>query len=185
MSTTIFRSAFQVQSPIWRYFFLFAWIFRTEKIPSHISRVAGTLISILSEQWMMLLVDIYNYMSNLPRYHIFLILSFGYLFYYLIEVVKVSEKTFVLHSLRLKFHSINFELKINSSSQGTICQLWSFYQFFACWQAFGRKFNNLASTFWQQNAKIVSWALPFKAPVLGHNFRMNDDGDDGVWHVKY
>ncbi|CRK96417.1 CLUMA_CG009833, isoform A [Clunio marinus] len=36
----------------------------------------------------MQIVDLYNYMSNLPRYHFFSILSVGYLFYYLIEVVK-------------------------------------------------------------------------------------------------
>lgn len=35
-------------------------------------------------------VDLYAYLTNLPRWHIFAIFLVGYLFYYLMEVVKVS-----------------------------------------------------------------------------------------------
>ncbi|CAO1316499.1 unnamed protein product [Diamesa hyperborea] len=35
-----------------------------------------------------MLIDLYNYLTNLPRLHIFLIFTIGYLVYYLIEVVK-------------------------------------------------------------------------------------------------
>lgn len=35
--------------------------------------------------------DLYNYLMNMPRYQVFVIVSVGYLIYYLIEVVKVSR----------------------------------------------------------------------------------------------
>jgi hypothetical protein len=38
----------------------------------------------------MLLVDLYYYFTNLPRYHVFFVLATGYFFYYIVEVVKVS-----------------------------------------------------------------------------------------------
>lgn len=38
-----------------------------------------------------MLVELYSYLSNLPRYHVFFVVSVGYLGYYLLEVVKVSQ----------------------------------------------------------------------------------------------
>lgn len=38
----------------------------------------------------MMLYDLYWYLSNLPRWHIFAVFLVGYFVYYLIEVVKVS-----------------------------------------------------------------------------------------------
>lgn len=38
----------------------------------------------------MMLYDLYWYLSNLPRWHIFAVFIVGYLVYYFIEVVKVS-----------------------------------------------------------------------------------------------
>lgn len=40
----------------------------------------------------MVLLDMYNYFVNMPRYHIFFVVSIGYVVYYLMEVVKVSAK---------------------------------------------------------------------------------------------
>lgn len=87
MSTTLLRL---VQSPTLR--FNQKFIFRTKvsrRKASELSSRVGGQMSTQSGERTMLLVDLYNYMSNLPRYHIFAILSVGYLFYYLIEVVKV------------------------------------------------------------------------------------------------
>lgn len=36
-----------------------------------------------------MIADLYLYFSNLPRWHIFAVFFFGYLVYYLMEVVKV------------------------------------------------------------------------------------------------
>lgn len=38
-----------------------------------------------------MIYDLYMYLTNLPRWHVFAIVMVGYLFYYLIEVVKVSH----------------------------------------------------------------------------------------------
>lgn len=38
-----------------------------------------------------MLFDLYLYLSDLPRWHIFAVFLFGYFIYYLIEVVKVSN----------------------------------------------------------------------------------------------
>lgn len=49
----------------------------------------------------MLLYDLYHYISDLPRWHIFAIFLVGYFVYYLIEVVKVC--LFALHIELFKF----------------------------------------------------------------------------------
>lgn len=51
----------------------------------------------------MVIVDVYNYMStSMSRSHVFLVLSVGYLFYYLIEVVKVSSMKLICNHLHKK-----------------------------------------------------------------------------------
>lgn len=51
----------------------------------------------------MLLHDLYYYLSDLPRWHIFAIFLVGYVVYYLIEVVKVSDIKFS-NILRARSH---------------------------------------------------------------------------------
>lgn len=44
----------------------------------------------------MLSQDLYYYLSDLPRWHIFAIFLFGYIVYYFIEVVKVNAYKVIL-----------------------------------------------------------------------------------------
>lgn len=72
-----------------------------------------------SVKWKMMIVDLYNYLSDLPRHHIFFIFSVGYLFYYLIEVVKVSR--FTSRDLKTVSCWIDFYSNLTRSITG-----WSF-----------------------------------------------------------
>lgn len=75
--------------------FLFVWRFqfRCEKSKTLSHVIVQPRRYFVSELQKMQLLDLYNYMSHLPRYHVFLVLSVGYLVYYLIEVVKVRSSS--------------------------------------------------------------------------------------------
>lgn len=54
---------------------------------------SGSALSTQLTKLTMPLYDLFFYLSDLPRWHIFAVFLVGYFVYYLIEVVKVSEKT--------------------------------------------------------------------------------------------
>lgn len=68
--------------------------------------------------WMSILMELYNYLTNLPRYNFFFILSLGYITYYLIEVVKVSKLFEITSRCVIKSYQFHYQRPILAAKDG-------------------------------------------------------------------